>query len=117
VVYGSKAKGYTHKESDLDIAVLTEKKPSYHLFKKLFSALSGIFKKENVDVRFLNEADPFFRFQVVKEGKLLYGNKSFYNNFKVQAIKVYIDDGRKYFPYLEKLLEKNQAILEKTAYA
>jgi len=117
VLFGSKAKGGFGKESDLDIAVLSEKPPSYRLFKELFSALSQIFKKENVDLRFLNEADPLFCFEVIKNGILLAGENSFYNDFKVQTIKTYIDDGKKYFPYLEKLLEKNQKVLEEAVYA
>ena len=117
VLFGSKAKSNFREESDLDIAVLSEKPPSYRLFKELFSALSQVFKKENVDLRFLNEASPLFRFEVIKNGILLAGEKSFYNNFKVQTIKFYIDDGKKYFPYLERLLEKNQTLLEEVAYA
>ncbi len=117
VLFGSKAKGDFGEESDLDIAVLSGSPPSYRLFKNIFSALSKIFKKENIDLRFLNEADPLFRFEVIKNGVLLAGERSFYNDFKVQTIKAYIDDGRKYFPYLEKLLEKNQDLLEGITYA
>lgn len=116
VVYGSGAKGQKRPESDLDLAVLTKKSPSAKLFYTLFSQFSEVFKGENVDLRFLNEADPFFRFEVVKDGKLIYGNRQAYNQFKVYALKIYQDDGRKYFPYLKQLLEKNQQALERSLY-
>lgn len=116
VVFGSAAKGTKTKESDFDLAVLTREKPSYQLFKNLFSEFSEVFKGENVDLRFLNEADPLFRFQVVKEGKLLYGHPQAYTDFKIYALKIFLDNGKKYFPYLERLLEKNQKALEAKIY-
>lgn len=116
VVFGSAAKGQKRPTSDFDVAVLSYKKPSYQLLKNLFSDFSEVFKGENVDVRFLNEADPFFRFQVIKEGELIYGDRQAYNRFKVYANKIFIDDGRKYFPYLEKILERNQRKLEGRIY-
>jgi len=116
VVFGSAAQGRKQPKSDFDIAVLTKKKPSARLFYKLFQEFSNIFKGENVDVRFLNEADPFFRFEVIKDGQLIYGDLQTYNQFKIYTLKIYLDDGKKYFPYLEKLLEKNQQKLEKTTH-
>jgi len=112
VVFGSAVTGKRSVETDLDIAVLTKKKPDYRLFKKLFSAFSDVFKGENVDLRFLNGADPFFRFQVIKNGQFLYGNQEECNKFKTYAYRTFTDDGRKYFPYLEKLLDKRQKNLE-----
>ena len=112
VAFGSKAKGKQRVDSDLDIAVLTSKKPTYQLFGELFGKFSQIFKKENVDLRFLNEADPFFRHQVSKNGVLLFGNQHQYNLFKMYAYRSFIDDGRKYFPYLEKSIKEKQNKLE-----
>jgi len=114
VVFGSVAKGQKRPNSDFDIAVLAKKKPSYQLFKNLFSEFSEAFKGENVDIRFLNESDPFFRFQVAKAGKLIFGNLQSYNQFRVFANKIFIDSNKKNSPFLERLLEKNQKQLERT---
>ena len=112
VAFGSATTGKRSAETDLDIAVLTKKEPDYRLFKKLFSAFSDVFEGENVDLRFLNGADPLFRSQAVKNGQLLYGNRKGFDEFRAYAYRSLIDDGRKYFPYLEKLIEQNQKILE-----
>lgn len=112
LVFGSIVTGKRSSETDLDIAVLTQKEPTPKLFKNLFSKFSDVFKGENVDLRFLNDADPFFRFQVIKNGQLLYGDLKKFNQFVAYAYRTYTDDGRKYFPYLEKLIERQQKTLE-----
>jgi predicted nucleotidyltransferase len=112
VIFGSASQGKERPESDFDIAVLLKKEPDYKTFSRLFSAFSDVFKGKNVDLRFLNEADPFFRFEVVKNGVLIYGSQQDYNEFKIYSNKIYIDDGKKYFPYLEQLLQKKQRQLE-----
>lgn len=117
VTFGSAVSGKMHKESDLDIAVMSKKEATLEQFGNLFSTLSEIFRGENIDIRFLNDADPIFSLQVIKGGMLLYGDVQEYNQFKVMILKRYSDDGRKYFPFLEKLLVKNQRMLEKSVYA
>lgn len=115
VVFGSAAQSRQKPESDFDIAVLLKKATDdYETFSRLFGDLSTIFRGQNVDLRFLNDADPFFRYEVVKDGQLIYGNKEDYNQFKIYINKIYIDDGRKFFPYLEQLLANNQKKLEKS---
>ena len=113
VVFGSAAKNQKRPESDLDIAVLTRKKPSYQLFKNLFSDFSEVFKGENVDLRFLNGADPFFRFQVVKNGQLLYGNQNQYQEYFTYAYKSFIDDAQPLLELQRKLIYQKQRKLEK----
>jgi len=113
VLFGSRARNQKRTaESDTDIAVLTKNEPDYTLFGELFSELSDLFPHENVDLRFLNGADLLFRFNVVKDGILLYGRESEYRNYTLSSIKMYYDDLRKYEPFLNKLLENNQKKLE-----
>lgn len=118
ILFGSKARREReNEESDLDIAVYSLKEPDYDLFKKLFSDFSDIFRGNNVDVRFLNDTDLLFRFQVVKDGILLFGKGKDYNVYKLSIIRQYQDDGQKYFPMLDRLVLKQQEYLEGSIYA
>lgn len=92
IIFGSVVNGKRTPRSDLDIGVLMENKPEYKDFKKLYSAFSKVFETENVDLRFLNRADPFFRFQVVKNGKLIYGDRTEFDKYFSYAYKSYVDD-------------------------
>lgn len=113
VAFGSQLTGKTHQESDLDLAVLVKKEPDYKTFKEIFGQLSDIFPGLNVDLRFLNSTDPFFRLQVVKNGKLLYGNPQEFSAYKILTNRLFVDDGRKYFPYKELQLLRNSQLLKK----
>lgn len=113
VLFGSTITGKRSQESDLDIAVLTKKKPDYKLFKKLFADFSDIFRGENVDVRFLNEADSLFRFQVIKNGFLLHGDKEQFQEYSSYAYKSYIDDALPLFDLQRKILYRKQKELER----
>lgn len=118
VLFGSKAR--TEKpnpETDLDIAILTKSEADYKLLGKLFSEFSDIFRGENVDVRFLNNCDLVFRHNVVRDGVLLYGNKDKYLSYRLLTIRRYIDDGKKYFPVLDEMIENTQKKLEERLYA
>jgi predicted nucleotidyltransferase len=92
IIFGSAVNGKRTSQSDLDIGVLMKKQPKYQDFKKLYSAFSKVFKAENIDIRFLNRADPFFRFQVVKNGKLIYGDQTEFDKYFNYAYKSYVDD-------------------------
>ncbi len=111
VAFGSKIRGEGKGDSDLDIAVLVHGKPDYQLFGAAYSRLSDVFRGENVDVRFLNDADPLFTMQVVRDGVLLYGDPDSYDELKVRTNRRYIDDGAVYFPLLDDLLKTQQQIL------
>lgn len=108
VAYGSRVTGSMRKDSDLDIAVMAENKPDYELFKHVYGELSDIFKGVEVDVRFLNDADPLYMMQVVKNGLLLAGNQGAFDDLKVYTNRRYIDDGRKFFPFRDELLKEQQ---------
>lgn len=113
IAFGSRVTKSEHKDSDLDIAVLTKTTPDYDVFQKVYASLSDIFKGENVDVRFLNEADPLFAMQVVKNGVLLYGDQDTYDDLKMITNRRYVDDGKKYFPMHEQLLIEQQKRLRR----
>lgn len=91
-IFGSYAKGKNHKNSDLDIAVLLDNQYN-HLDKlSLMGDLIDIFKRNDVDLVILNDANSVLKHQVVKYGKILYmENEDVKVNFEVRVLKEYMD--------------------------
>jgi len=90
-VFGSVAKGRERDESDIDIAILFSKSPSFDASLKVKDEISDILKKE-VDLAILNDASPILGMQVLKYGKLLFErNKGEYSKFFVKTMNFYYD--------------------------
>lgn len=113
VAYGSTVSGETHAGSDVDLAVLMPVTPDGRIYQDLYRDLAPVFSNQSIDIRFINNADPLFLMQVVKNGVLIYGDQDEYDDLKVYANRRFIDDGRKYFPYRDILLVENQKQLNK----
>jgi len=98
-LFGSQAKGFTHKDSDVDIAVLFDKKINTEKYFDKSLKLTDVFEelfpgKERV-ITVLNEAPPLLKQEVLSGGKLLYSidedqKTKFYintiENMKTQSI-------------------------------
>jgi len=70
-LYGSVARGETHKFSDIDIAVFL-KEPVMANYKRLLAKVAPFDTRETIiDIRLLNNAPPLFRYNVIKDGILL----------------------------------------------
>ena len=90
-VFGSVAKGRERDESDIDIAILFSKSPSFDASFKVKDEISDILKKE-VDLAILNDTSPILGMQVLKYGKLLFErNKGEYSKFFVKTMNFYYD--------------------------
>lgn len=90
VLFGSAATKKTHKESDIDIAVYPEKKLPFKKEVELRYELSSLFQRE-IDMSFFDRAPPLLLGQIARYGKLLAGDKKIYQNFRIQAVKEYLD--------------------------
>ena len=96
-LFGSQISGFKHPGSDLDIGVrfkmgLPIPGKRGKIYGDLFSDLSLIFKKERIDLVFLEEAPLHFKFRIVAEGELIYSEdfkKSL--DFKEKIINFYRD--------------------------
>ena len=104
VIYGSYATGKSHRTSDLDIAVLGEKELEFKTILDLYSEFSNIFRDKDVDVKSLHRVDPFFRYQVMRDSILIYGNPLEYHNFKAYVFRAYMDS--KDLLRIEKMLSR-----------
>lgn len=94
ILHGSYAAGRPRPDSDFDVAVLGEKELGAKQFLDLYAALDEILCAKmscELDMKALHRVDPFFRYEVVRVGKLLYGNLTDYEEFKAFAHRAFED--------------------------
>jgi len=97
ILYGSFAKNLARQTSDIDIAVLGKQKISFEEEIGLngeFMSVAAKLRVKDVDVKSLHNASPFFRYQVMKDGILLYGDIHQFNTFKLYAIRFFQETGK-----------------------
>lgn len=97
LAFGSHVESKNHPHSDLDIGVLSRKELDFEEYSKLYSDLSEVFAKQNMDLVLINQADPLFLKQILKNCQLLYGSKRTLAELKIFSFKRYCD----YQPYLD----------------
>lgn len=100
-LFGSLVYGDFISKSDIDLAVCLDERKCQDFFEKkleLISKISTLLKKE-VDIIILNIAPPFFRYVVIKEGKLIFeADKERRIDFELRTFNEYFD----FKPILEK---------------
>lgn len=72
VLFGSQASGRTHKNSDIDIAILGD--GDFNM-TNLTIDFYDFFKREDVEVVNISSASPTMMYVIVRDGKLLYENE------------------------------------------
>jgi predicted nucleotidyltransferase len=113
ILYGSFATNRTRKDSDMDIAVKGYKELAFQETLNIFDSLSNLFPGKNLDVKSLHKVDPLFRFQVMRDGILLYGDRTDYLDFKAYAYRDY-RESKSLFHLQSQLVEKRLKDLEGT---
>ena len=94
----------------LKLVVIYGNRLEYHNFKAyafrayMDSEFSNIFKGKEIDIKSLHRVDPFFRYQVMRDSILIYGNLLEYHNFKAYAFRAYMDS--KDLLQIEKILSQ-----------
>lgn len=74
VLYGSVAKGAVKEDSDIDIAVLGKKVLEFKEIIDIIDEFTAALQINEIDVESLHHIDPLFRYQVMEDGILLYGD-------------------------------------------
>lgn len=90
IVHGSYATGKIRKGSDLDIAILGKQELEFSVILEIHGKLANIFgdnRERELDLKELHRADPLFRYYVIRDGLLLHGNITEFNEFKAYAIR------------------------------
>ncbi|RLD16090.1 MAG: nucleotidyltransferase domain-containing protein [Caldiserica bacterium] len=103
ILFGSILEGKIHSRSDIDIAMDTYENVDFKKYLKILSEFQATFSKRKVDICYIKRADPLILWKI-SQGKLLYGKRRDFCEFKIYAYKNYID----YFPYFE--IEKKQVL-------
>lgn len=94
ILHGSYAKGTQGPGSDLDIAVLGKHRIDGEEYLKIFGELEDVFgnnRERELDFKTLHNIDPLFRYQVIKDGVLLFGDPREYEEFRLYAYRDYED--------------------------
>jgi len=109
LLFGSRATGKMHKESDFDVAYLSEKNLSFDDEVDINFQFTLIFpqKKCKVDTVDIRHGNPLLLFRISKESILLYGSREDFMKFKLRAFKMYND----YAPYFEMEKKLNKKII------
>ncbi|MBI3626491.1 nucleotidyltransferase domain-containing protein [Candidatus Uhrbacteria bacterium] len=97
ILHGSVATGKNRQDSDLDIAVLGRQEVGLDKLMKMHGDFEEIFMKNqagqftDLDLKPLNRVDPFFRYEVIRDGQLLYGNATEFEEYKAYAFRDFMD--------------------------
>ena len=94
VLHGSYAKGTPQKGSDLDIALVRDRRIDFDEFLGIQADLAcglGDNRERELDLKTLYDIDPLFRYLVTRDGVLLYGNTTDYDEFRAYAFRDYMD--------------------------
>lgn len=90
VLFGSTVSGNTRKESDIDIAFLTDnnKLNKYDLF--MIAQELAVKLDRDIDLIDLNQASTVFQAQIVQTGKTIYcTDEQKKDEFEIKALKMY----------------------------
>ncbi len=119
ILHGSYARGTQRKDSDIDIAVVSKTKLDFQRYFDLNHSFSEIFddslKEKELDFKSLGHADPLFRYEVVRDGVLLYGNEADYEEYKAVSARMY-EDARPLFELERTLALKYRDHLREKGY-
>lgn len=114
VLFGSHATGEPAPgpDSDVDIAVSLAGSHSGTAFWKVHDALDDVFAGRPLDLVFLEDADPLFRWEIVRDGVLLYGDPLDYLEYRAFALRDFVDSAD--LRALERVLfEKRMAFIRR----
>lgn len=108
ILFGSRARGVIHAQSDFDIAIRCTRKLSLIQELKLARALDRIFP--HVDICNTHHAFPLLLAAIVQDGILLFERKCpLYAEFKIFAMNQYLD----FKPELDRRARRNRELVKR----
>lgn len=88
VYFGSYGTEYYHNESDIDIAYLSDSDLSFEEQNTFLEDLIKFHKKSEIDLVDLKSADPILRFEIARNGRVLYEKEpNLFDRYSLYYIK------------------------------
>lgn len=107
LLFGSRASGRSHRESDFDVAYLGQNDLSLQKEAELIIDLSHVFKNENIDLVNLKKAPPLLAYAVFQNARVIYEKRPLlYASQRVYAFKKYVESKPLYQERFAKLRER-----------
>lgn len=98
ILFGSQVNNKARKDSDFDLAILTENMP-----REKEMEIIGL-GDDTYDISIFNRLPPIIKFRVLKEGKVLFcRSQEFLHKTKVFTYKIYLD----FAPFIQKFYRKH----------
>jgi len=113
VLFGSRAEKKVKSDSDYDVAVLMDEKNDISDFKNYGATLFFLSEAlgipgEKIDLTRINEANPLLQHEIFSTGKLIFGDRILFDEYRGAAFREYID--------AKKLLETEYQMIKKRLY-
>jgi len=115
LLFGSRVSGRINFDSDVDIAYLSGRELSGKEIINLNCDFIDIFNCDKIDMVDLKRVNPFLRYEISRNSKLLFGNEIDYLKFKAFAFRSYIDH-QPLFKLQDILLKRRHELLRKSIY-
>jgi len=80
-LHGSARNGRVKEDSDIDIALFIDGKPTLGLYEKVSALVATAASGARCDIGILNNAEPVYRFEALKGKLLFFRNQEQYLNF------------------------------------
>jgi predicted nucleotidyltransferase len=117
VLFGSQARGAARKDSDYDIAVLTDENRSLSDFDNYSQILFFLSRTleipaEKIDLTKIREANPLLQYEIFSKGKLLFGDRNLFDEYHAVAFREYID-AKKLLELESKMVKQRVSMLKK----
>jgi predicted nucleotidyltransferase len=93
VLFGSRASGRPPPgpDSDLDMAVSFDRPDDAPGLLACHGELADVFPGEALDLVFLQRADPLFRWEIMREGRLVRGDEMEFLEYRAFAYRDFVD--------------------------
>lgn len=109
LLFGSRAAGKTHRQSDVDIAYFSQEPLPLAEESKLVIDLMQIFRTNAVDLVSLHNASPLLRYEIARSGKMLYEQEhGLFDLFFIHALRHY-EEVKPLFQLRSEYLDKRMA--------